>query len=436
MISRWALIFVTTISVAASAQLACPPGFEAGRSLGQGFTQLTGAQRKIGDEVYDSPADPSPPFTESDGRISVFGSSLLSIRYRTRDDFENAGCFERVAVDLRQENGAPYSAPDSEPWDLRKFHVIPAQGRAYDIIVGGAMSRVVPNASPLWPDDNVSRRIFIYRESADGSWLRDPQPIVGRSDHHWLGHSYGGNFFQTGESDPNILDLRGPGAVAFFYDQVSDDSNDSPFKTEIFAARMTPELTAQSTAPIVAINSPPFPSFRRTIGGYLAEGPRPVEMKIGGSTFFVVTFSTGDFPTDSYAMNYAWSRSLAGPYQLALNDDQTDLRDLGAGLKIAYHLSCMGRAAIFRSPRGGYEMLFHAADKTLFPAIDFSKWPSDPFFRSIYKITVDAHVNARGEPVLTLNPQRAAAEEVSSSRKNSDGRQRSIGSRTKSSGRS
>jgi hypothetical protein len=142
----------------------------------------------------------------------------------------------------------------------------------------------------------------------------------------------------------------------------------------------------------------------------LAEGPRPIEMTIKGKRFFIVAFSSGDFPTDSYTLNYVWSENLLGPYKPALTDDGTDLRDLGKEIKQHYGLSWMGRPSIYKSPTGDYGILFHAVTKAIRPDNDYKVWPLEllGYYRSLFRVTLEMSLNAKGEPVLSLNPKRAA----------------------------
>jgi len=398
-------IAICIFSIHASAQ-ACPQGFEHARKLDSGLYQITGTGLKIGEHSSDDLPDPAPPFTAEDGSIEIYGSSLSFIRFQNRAEFENGGCFERVSLDLRQDNNEGYPLAYSHPWDVRKFRVEPKGKPAYNILVAGAMSRSGSNTFPVWPDDNISRRIFMFHETPKHQWIRDVNPIVGTVAPVWLGHSYGGNFIQVGMADQNVIHPDDTTDIAFFYDKVSDDTNNAPFKTEIFATATRDFVVKGPEIPIFQINTPAYPSLKRTVGGFLAEGPRPIEMSIGGQTFFIVTFSAGDFPTDFYTMNYAWSRSLMGPYTPALTEDGKDLLDLGKEIKAAYGLSWMGRPSIFKSPQGHYEMMFHAVMKSIRPDNDYTKWPSDllGFYRSLFKVSLDTSVSAKGEPVIRLNP--------------------------------
>ena len=260
----------------------------------------------------------------------------------------------------------------------------------------------------VWPDDNINRRIFTFnpRPEPPGSplpgprWIRDPEPLFGEIAQAWLGHSYGGNLFQWGMSQPNEIHLGAHAAPTFlFYERVSDkgtaDPNavGTPHITELFLRPLSGLMRAAGPErPVLSVGSHPFPSTARTIGGFLMEGPRPLEVQVQGRRFIVLGFSCGDFPTDSYTANYAWATDLRGPYHPALNTAGTDLMDLGQELKRRFRLSWLGRPSFFRAPDGHYEMLFHAVDKSILPNNDYTHWPSKiplwAFFRSLYRARV------------------------------------------------
>lgn len=389
----------------------CAPGERHGLQLDTGLHQLTGTHLKTGDRASDDLPDPAPPYVGTQGEIEIYGSSLSFNRWKNWREFLRAGCFRNVKLDLRQPNLVDYPDPYTHPWDVRRVRVEYDGREPLELLIAGAMSATNGRPKPLWPDDNINRRIFFYRKTTAGHWVRDADPVVGSVANAWLGHSYGGNLFQVGQKDPNVVRPDEPGEIAFFYDKVSDDSFNSPYKTEIFAIKMrTFEYSDPTTeTPIFRINDPAYPSLKRTVGGFLAEGPRPIEMKIKGQRFFIVAFSSGDFPTDSYHLNYAWSRDMMGPYTPALTKDGKDLLDLGKEIKAEYGLSWMGRPSFFRLPSGDYQVLFHAVRKDIRPDNDYTKWPPDllGFYRSLFKATVDVSLDANGAPVLTLNPKRA-----------------------------
>jgi hypothetical protein len=121
-------------------------------------------------------------------------------------------------------------------------------------------------------------------------------------------------------------------------------------------------------------------------------------------------FSSGDYCTDSYTINYAWSQNITGPYTPFLNQDGKDLFDLGKKIKEKYQLSWVGRPAFYKTPEGEYEVLFHGVSKEILPNHDYSTWPSDKnpyqlnhFFRSIYKAKLDTSLRSDGSPRLEIH---------------------------------
>jgi hypothetical protein len=158
--------------------------------------------------------------------------------------------------------------------------------------------------------------------------------------------------------------------------------------------------------PILTLGQNPLPSTRRTIGGFLMEGPRPVRMQIEGEVFYIIGFSSGDFPTDSYTINYAWSRRPQGPYRPMLNSASSDLLDLGLGIKNEFGLSWVGRPVFYRNPEGQYEILFHGVLKSILRDNDYRRWPKKyqlwQFFRCIFKANLATRIR-KGQPLLLID---------------------------------
>lgn len=381
-----------------------------GRRLSEHIYQLTGTHLKPGQtehSVQEIP-DPAPPYLNEDGTVELYGSASYFIRYNDWQTYAQGGRFEVVQLSLQNYSGKPITGVYTHPWDLRKYLVRQAGGTQHELIVGGAMSPRGQNVMPLWPDDNPNRRIFRFLNVNAQTWRREEQPIVGEVSMKWIGHSYGGNFFQPESNDLNTIDSENP--VYFVYERVNDDRGNMPFRTEIYIQKLANVMqsTVHAGTKIIGVGSPPLPSTHRSTSGYLVEGPRPIILEAGGQKFFVIGFSSGDFCTDGYSINYAWSRNIMGPYTVARTADGRDLLDLGRELKARYGLSWMGRPSFYRAPNGGYEVLFHAVDKTILPGNDYSKWPKgDPyqlwqFFRSVFKAKLDVTLSKAGEPVLRI----------------------------------
>lgn len=390
-----------------------------GRQLDARFFQLTGTHLVQGqtEQTLQELPDPAPPFITAQGKVQIYGSAPYFIQYKNWNEFENGGSFQVVPMTLKFPSGAAIQGVYTHPWDLRKYWVSGAGGTGKEILVGGAMSPSAGRPIAVWPDDNINRRIFMFRLDDLGAWVRDVFPIAGKVAQEWTGHSYGGNFFQPGQSDLNTINPNGGNPIYFFFEKVSEDRR-GPYKTEIFVKKVDSLAPPSSSAfrsgrstpggeetKLIGVGTPPRPSTQRTVGGYLVEGPRPIQMDIQGQRFYIIAFSSGDFPTDSYTLNYAWSRNVTGPYQTVMNRDGTDFLDLGLEIKAKYNLSWVGRPSFFRTPSGNYEMLFHGVSKNILPDNDYTKWPKKyelwQFFRSLFKANLQVLLNADGSPSIT-----------------------------------
>ena len=350
--------------------------------------------------------------------VEIYGSAKYFIRYKDWNEFETGGCYEIVPLALYNPGYIGFDGVYDQPWDIRKFQTYNISGVRRDMIVAGAMSPLHGRVAPLWPDDNISRRIYFFRPDTTGRWLRDQDPIVGEPLDDWMNHSYGGNLIQVGSSAPGVIREDKPGEIAVFYERVSNISGGTPFVTEIFAKKLTSlgnfvGNIPSVEVPILSVGDHPFPATKRTSGGYLMEGPRPIELEIEGQTFYIIAFSSGDFSTDSYTMNLAWSHQLLGPYKPILDKAGDDLRDFGHELKKSYDLSWVGRPSLFKNPSGQTEMLFHGVRKSILPDNNYTQWPFKyqlwEFFRCIFKINVELKLDANDEPVMKLTfPQPSA----------------------------
>jgi hypothetical protein len=385
-----------------------------GRKLAAGFYQLTGTHLKVGQTQHrlaELP-DPAPPYVNPRGEIEIYGSADYFIRYRSWSEFSRGGRYEIVPLDVRYPNGRPFREIYTHPWDLRKVRIEMPSGRKQEMLLGGSMSPTGGKPAAVWPDDNINRRVFLFRENSAGQWIRDASPLFGSVTSGWLGHSYGGNFFQASVPSPSAIRPGNGDPVYLFYERVSEEKN-GPYRTEIFAREINglngnrPPGKEIKILSVTDSSGTPFPSTGRTIGGYLVEGPRPIRMRIDGNDFFIIGFSSGDFPTDSYTINYAWSKLPLGPYRpmlVATAGGGMDLLDLGRLIKMKHGLSWVGRPSFYRTPSGKYEMLFHGVFKNVLPDNDYTRWPVKyelwKFFRCLFKVELDVKT-VRGEPILT-----------------------------------
>lgn len=403
-----AVSFVASVALATS----CPSGFQSGKEVSPGLIQLTGTflgpkQTKF--PVAELP-DPAPPYINEKGEVEIYGSADYFIRYPNWDQFLSGGCYEVVKLPLFGPNQRPYDQIYTHPWDIRKYRIEENGKPSREILLGGAMTAMNGKDKPVWPDDNWNRRVYFFRLNQIGQWVRDIMAVVGDYKTGWEGHSYGGNLIQEDRYTSDVLNPDQPGQVAFFYEKVTEVVKESPYKTEIFAVKMANFFSAASPVeeiPILTLGNNPYPSTKRTIGGYLIEGPRPIQVKIKGESFYLVGFSSGDFPTDSYTINFMWSKSMLGPYKPMMNSKGTDLLDFGQQLKTKNGLSWVGRPSLYARPDGSYEMMFHGVLKTVLPDNDYSKWPTKynlwEFFRCLFKTHVTLDLDANGEPTLRLD---------------------------------
>lgn len=100
---------------------------------------------------------------------------------------------------------------------------------------------------------------------------------------------------------------------------------------------------------------------------------------------------------------------MMGPYTPFLTADQSDLMDFGSDLKKRYRLSWLGRPALFQTPTGEYEMLFHGVRIDILPNNDYAHWPSKynlwDFFRCIFKSKVELSLDTAGNPVMMVKAE-------------------------------
>jgi ribose/xylose/arabinose/galactoside ABC-type transport system permease subunit len=391
-------------------KIECPAGQQGGAMIAEGLYQMTGTHLKQGQTVHviSEIPDPAPPYVAADGSVEIFGSTQYLIRYKNWEQYAQGGCYEIVPLNLVSNTGFGYSEIYTQPWDLRKYRIERKNQKASELLIGGAMTASKGRPIPYWPEDNLNRRIFFFRLDSLNRWARDLSAIIGEVADNWMGHSYGGNLIQENSSTPNTIQADGSGAIGFFFEKVSEVRNGNPYKTEIFAVKMKNFDLADpaSEVKIFEIGAKPYPATERVGNGYLVEGPRPFQVNFGGKAIYLVGFSSGDFPTDHYHINYMWSSQLMGPYKAVLTEDGQDLLDLGKSLKSKYGLSWVGRPSLYQTPDGGYEMLFHGVIKSILPENDYTRWPNRyqlwEFFRCIFKVRIQISEKPNGEPVIEL----------------------------------
>ncbi|MGE0526342.1 MAG: hypothetical protein AB7P49_04705 [Bdellovibrionales bacterium] len=266
------------------------------------------------------------------------------------------------------------------PWDVSIETWADWDGET--VLYAGVMDPPPGRTHARYDRDNKRRRVFAFRCNR-GRWVRESDPLTWTVGESWIGRSYGHHFLEDEQ-----------GRVWIFYERVSRTQNDWPWKTEIFAREMlSPYRASRREHRILSIGEKPYPATLRQHGGALMEGARPFRLTLQAEEIYVISFSSGDFATDHYGLNLAWSRSVLGPYRPVLNERGDDLKNFGSEIKRRFNLGWGPSRAAFFAERTGQNseqwwVLFHAADARLWPEHDFSKWPEDwtnlNVFRTIY----------------------------------------------------
>lgn len=382
----------------------CPyAGFSGAKALSQallGIRQLTGNNLKVGQTEHPEkgPADPAL-YETPDGRIQIYGTQSKNgfLEYPDWTSFLNGEGGVMKYLDLFHPDGAKIAGEEAA-WDLIPHRWPDGKGGFEEVLYAGAMTPTEGRTEARWPADNWNRRIYAFRKDAEGRWVRAKDPLFSAppEKENWADHSYGHHF---------ITDAKGDTWV--FYEKVSEavtpDGKAAPYKTEIFARKMiSPTQAGPEEKSIVSIGDSPLPSMSRTIGGFLVEGPRPGQVTIDGKTHYFVGFSSGDFSTDRYFVNVAWSDRIDGQYKPQLTPNGKDLLDLGKEAKEKLGLSWgPARPHFFQDPKGKWWVLYHAVEKTVLPDNDYSKWPNKDlaaFHRNIYLAPVEVSLGADGKP--------------------------------------
>jgi hypothetical protein len=371
--------------------------------------QLTGRNIDIGATHHDPGeiADPSPPVTTREGKVQIYGTASYFLEYESWEHLLQGGEPQRHRITLCHPDGTP-SQGEQANWDMLKHEWLGKDGEVIEVLYAGTMTPPPGKAKAHWPQDNWGRRIYAFRKD-ENKWVRDQDPLFEKvpSEPTWIGHQYGHHF---------IIDDSG--VTWIFYESVTEErelptGEYVPFRTELFARRMTSPFSASPDAvKVLSLGEKPFPSTLRVHhatgqhNGYLIEGGRPTKVNIQGEDFYMLSFSSGDFPTDRYSMNMAYSRTIEGPYTPLVNADGKDLTDFGLDLKQRLGLSWgPARAVIFADPTGGWWTMFHAVQKHLLPDRDYSNWPREPlrhFHRSLFLAPVRFELGADGMPEVRV----------------------------------
>ncbi|HXH30878.1 MAG TPA: hypothetical protein VNJ01_08700 [Bacteriovoracaceae bacterium] len=322
--------------------------------------------------IGDSFADSAPPRFEIDGSVSLYGSGSDYLKFPLKNGLP--GIHSLITGGRPTIESFKMSHPDGTllkplelvevPWDVT-LETWPKWNHV-KIMYGGVMTPPKGQLNARWPVDNIGRRVYAFK-LVNGIWRREKTPLTYPLTDNWIGHSYGHHFI----SDEN-------GKTWMFYDRVSEQKNNQPWKTEIFAKELiSPTRTSSKEHKIIGISAKPYPAQIRHFGGSLVEGPRPFAISVAGKKVYVISFSSGDFATNHYSINLAWSKKLLGPYQLVLNSAGSDLEDFGYHLRKGNHFGWGPSRAAFFQYKDQWYTLFQAVRTRLWPMQDFETWPSN-----------------------------------------------------------
>lgn len=349
MIYRWLcslLLFSSLAAAAADLKL-----IEAMKAPDPAHGPVLRRPKFLTDGSYDT-ADPSSPiqFQYSDGRsrwIMIFSGGTF-ITSESLDELLRGGTRPLSDIAFRYSDGSrvttrPYRI-NAAPWDpdLASFH--DADGKLKWIGYAGMMEKRTDGAEPTRAQDNFtrSRHAFsvaltleangaVQQEWHDLGAVHGNQPRAyalacrgsaecirqREREGQWLtpthAHGYGSHYIEDASGTPYL-----------FYEQVTEQKNGGPYRTEIFVRRLSADRTRGIGDPLPVLkvapwNKPdlPFQAAKRSIGGFLIEGPHLTTAKVGGKEFYLLFFSAGDAFTDKYGNHVAYrekARGLYGPF--------------------------------------------------------------------------------------------------------------------------
>jgi len=336
--------------------------------------------------------DPAPPLWVWDPltgayKVQVFISGSVYLEWSSLRDFRLGLEPQIKPLELFYSNGLPIGANGIPPaWDARAFQILRNGRPAQTIHLAGAMSRSPDGQLPRGWEDNADRRVYLF---VNGKQV--PLPLTGDSPYGWLGHNYGGNLIQKGESS-NTIDLDSKEPIYLFSERVTEVRDGKPYLTEMVSVRLKPifdqknEFVAFASEgemkPLLKKDSAFYEASKRDakIGGYLVEGPRPVEVMVEGERYFVVGFSSSEYSSDSYRAHFAFSKNIEGPYQV-IREVSGAYKDFGRTMKEG-GASWVGRPVLYQDiETGKWAMMWHQVDRAKYPGHDFSRVPDGQFLR-------------------------------------------------------
>lgn len=275
--------------------------------------------------------DPSPPhFLENKVQVFTTGGYILS--WKNIDDFLTGKAATLSQLKLFHPDGSPFWERFGEDiWDPTIEN---------GVLYGGVMAPRKGHIHAHEDHDGWSRRVYAFR-NVNEKWVREKDPLSGPVPDQptWLGHSYGHHFIDG----------------YMFYEKVTEEKNNSPWTTEIFARKMKdPFHLTGPEIPILKLKHD-WSRARRSFGGKLVEGPRP----FFHNGIYFISFSAGDYTSDDYGIHLMASKNLLGPYEPYLTKDKKDLKDFAEGIEKQMPLTWGGARAAFFEAKGKHWALFH-----------------------------------------------------------------------------
>ena len=363
-----------------------------------GIRQITGKDLKVGQSEF-KPRLPADPFVDvlPDGRVHVYGTFESYLEFKSLDDMLRGGRYEVKPIESRE----PLANESS--WD----HMVQRWKGGPEVMYGGVMTAPSGEEKARWPQDNWTRRIYPFTRDAKGEWVRRSTPLFGAvkegQQPTMVGHAYG-HEFKTVKREVNGRPVE---ETWLFHEEIVSEH---PMRTEIFARKMLDPFTAsEEKVKILGVDVGGKPTLgrRQNSEEYLVEGPRPFDVKIDGETYHFVSFSSGDFNSDRYDLNFAWRKGdPIGEYTPYMDgrSKTPKLRGFAAALKKRYQLSWVGRAQVIRDQRGDYWAVFHAVDKRIRPEVDYRAQAGDlgRFQRNIYAVPLKFTKAPDGSPRIHL----------------------------------
>ena len=362
------------------------------------------------DGSYDA-ADPSAPVQVqlADGRkvwmIIFSGGSVIYAD--SLDEFLRGGVHRLHDIEFRYPDGSkvttkPYRIK-AAPWDpdLAFFK----SGVGLQVVgYAGMMEKCKEGVEPTRAKDNWTRNrhafhVEVWRDDVTGEirqlW-RDLGSVQGyrpceHAENPWLSathaHGYGSHYIEDHDGRPFL-----------FFDEVTEQRQVNgapvPYRTEILFRELDRTRT-QAMGPkgfalkVTRSDKPeiPFEAARRSIGGFLIEGPHLIEANVGGVEYYMMFFSAGDAFTDQYGSHYAYrlkSEGLNGPFTAGV-DSRGELINITKSLSSKIDATWgIGRPNPFRDEQNNLWIAAHVILKQDIPDNEVkSGWP--PTYEELVK---------------------------------------------------